>query len=54
MKRMPISKQFRSAERWSTRYGNSVRLVTRDANGRFVDNISVRPLGLKVTKRKTK
>jgi|APGre2960657404_1045060.scaffolds.fasta_scaffold612813_2 hypothetical protein len=37
-------KLYRSVEKWNTRYGVSKRAVTRDANGRFVDNVSLSSL----------
>ena len=32
---------YRYMETWKTRYGKSQRVVTRDANGRFVDQVSL-------------
>ena len=31
-------------EKWATRYGTSERVVIRDANGKFVDNVSLSAL----------
>lgn len=37
-------KLFIAEEKWATRYGNSPRLVVRDAKGHFVDNVSKRQM----------
>jgi len=34
-------RQFRSVEDWDTRYGKSIRIVTRDQYGRLVDQVSL-------------
>lgn len=31
---------YRTLETWNTRYGVSERIVTRDANGKILDNVS--------------
>jgi hypothetical protein len=31
-------------EKWATRYGTSERVVIRDENGKFVDNVSLTAL----------
>jgi hypothetical protein len=41
---MKTRKMFRSLETWNTRFGKSRRAVTRDARGRFVDNVSLTAL----------
>ena len=33
-------KLFIAEEKWNTRFGKSQRVVVRDANGHFVDNVS--------------
>jgi len=33
-------KLFIAEEKWNTRFGKSSRVVVRDANGHFVDNVS--------------
>lgn len=38
------AREFRSLEAWSTRFGSSVRVVTRDDKGKFVDNVSLTAL----------
>jgi hypothetical protein len=35
------ARDFRSLEAWDTRFGTSVRVVTRDERGRLVDNVSL-------------
>ena len=37
-------KLFIAEEKWMTRFGKSDRLVVRDANGHFVDNVSKRQM----------
>jgi len=37
-------KMYSYLEKWDTRYGQSERVVVRDANGKFVDNISLTAL----------
>lgn len=44
MKSKRKMREFRSLEQWSTRYGKSKRVVTRDSKGRFVDNVSMRAI----------
>lgn len=39
--------EFRSLEQWNTRFGKSKRVVTRDAKGRFVDNVSLKAISLR-------
>lgn len=31
-------------EKWDTRFGQSERVVIRDANGKFIDNVSLTTL----------
>ena len=35
---------FIAQEKWNTRFGKSDRVVVRDANGHFVDNVSKRQI----------
>jgi hypothetical protein len=37
-------KLFIAQEKWNTRFGKSDRVVVRDANGHFVDNVSKRQM----------
>ena len=41
---MSKSRNFRYLETWSTRFGQSQRIVTRDENGKFVDTVSLSAL----------
>ena len=43
MAKKSISK-YSYLEQWNTRYGVSERVVIRDANGKFVDNVSLTSL----------
>lgn len=38
------TRKFSYLEKWDTRYGMSDRVVIRDANGKFVDNVSLTAL----------
>lgn len=35
---------YRTLEEWNTRYGKSIRIVTRDAEGHLVDQVSLAAL----------
>lgn len=39
-KQKMAKKLFIAEEKWNTRFGKSQRVVVRDANGHFVDNVS--------------
>jgi hypothetical protein len=36
--------QYRTLEEWNTRFGKSIRVVTRDERGRMVDQVSLASL----------
>jgi hypothetical protein len=44
MKKTNKTAKFSYLETWYTRFGESDRVVIRDANGKFVDNVSLSTL----------
>ena len=44
MAKKSVSKKYPYLEQWDTRFGLSDRVVIRDANGKFVDNVSLTAL----------
>lgn len=41
---MKNTAKYAYLEKWDTRFGTSERVVIRDANGKFVDNVSLTAL----------